>query len=247
MLWNAHRGLHLKIFTRRKCKKPLLTWLFSPDRLSPMTDLNLSSKIYAHRGFWNLKEEQNTMEAFRSAQVNQFAVETDFRDHCGQVVISHDPVESKTGLIALSAYLDLGIKTAVNIKSDGLSDFFDESREILEAHGSWVFDGSIPEMLRYKDKGIKHALRISELEKEVPWTPQVLWVDCFIEDWYIGQRNLIDKFSNLEIVFVSPELHQRDFDNAWDYFEELINEGISNVSICTDFPDKFLERFSNEI
>jgi glycerophosphoryl diester phosphodiesterase len=212
-----------------------------------MNDLNLSSKIYAHRGFWILKEEQNTMEAFCSAQVNQFAVETDFRDHCGQVVVSHDPVESKRGLITLSAYLDLGIKTAVNIKSDGLSDFFDESREVLEAHGSWVFDGSIPEMLRYKDKGIKHALRISELEKEVPWTPQVLWVDCLISDWYINDRSLFDKFPNTEIVFVSPELHGRDFENVWNYFEELVHDGISNVSLCTDYPNQVLERVGNEV
>jgi glycerophosphoryl diester phosphodiesterase len=202
-----------------------------------MSNLDIAAKIYAHRGFWKLKEEQNTLIAFRSAQVNQFAVETDFRDHCGQVVISHDPIESNTGLIALSAYLELGIKTAVNIKSDGLSDFFNESREILEAHGSWVFDGSIPEMLRHKDKGIKHALRISEFEKEVPWTPQVLWVDCFIDDWYVNERSLFNKFPNTEIVFVSPELHGRDFENVWNYFEELVDDGISNVSICTDYPD----------
>jgi hypothetical protein len=185
------------------------------------------------------------MGAFHFAKLNQFAIETDFRDHCGQVVIGHDPIESNSELIALNTYLDLGIKTAINIKSDGLSDIFKQSKEVLEENGSWVFDGSIPEMLKYKNNGFKHALRLSEFETETPWTPQVVWVDCFIEDWYIGQRNLIDKFSDLEIVFVSPELHQRDFYNAWDYFEELINEGISNVSICTDFPDKFLERFSN--
>jgi hypothetical protein len=212
-----------------------------------MSKLNLASRIYAHRGYWKLKEEQNTMGAFRSAQLNHFSVESDFRDHCGQVVVSHNPVEDKTGLMALSTYLDLGINTAINIKSDGLSDAFKESREFLEENGSWVFDGSIPEMLKYKNNGFKHALRLSEFETETPWTPQVVWVDCFIEDWYIGQRNLIDKYSNLEIVFVSPELHLRDYLNAWDYFEELINEGISNVSICTDFPDKFLERFNDEI
>lgn len=181
------------------------------------------------------------------AKTNHFSIETDFRDYLGKVLVSHDPVQSDLGLIDLDTFLDLGVKTALNIKSDGLSNFFESSRRELELSGSWVFDGSIPEMLRYKELGIKHALRISEFEKEIPWTPEVFWIDCFLSDWYINDASWFEKFPNSEIVLVSPELHKRGSQNVWNYFAKLISDGVPNVSICTDLPQQVLEIIKNEV
>lgn len=207
----------------------------------------VASRIYAHRGFWNSKSERNTLKAFESASYNGFSVETDFREHKGRVVISHDLVEENQHPMQLDDYLNLGIKTAVNIKSDGLSGIFDKSRDLIEATESWVFDGSIPEMLIYKKLGIKHALRISEVEQELPWAAPVLWFDCFFSDWYVNRIDLIEKFSNCEIVLVSPEIHSIDFRRAWDYFKNLISIGFLNVSLCTDYPDKIIGEINNEV
>jgi hypothetical protein len=34
---------------------------------------------------------------------------------------------------------------------------------------------------------------------------------------------------------------------AWDYFQKILNSGFSNVSICTDYPDKMLREICNEV
>lgn len=206
-----------------------------------------ASKIYAHRGFWNSKFEQNTLRAFESAFLNGFSVETDFREHHGKVVISHDLISEDNDLLDLDSYSTLSIKTAINIKTDGLSGIFNKSRTFLESTKSWVFDCSIPEMLKYQKLGIKHALRISEIERDLPWISPVIWFDCFIEDWYVEKPHLLEKYSNSEIVLVSPEIHGRDFRNVWDYYGKILSIGFMNVSICTDFPDKIMRDIYNEV
>jgi glycerophosphoryl diester phosphodiesterase len=50
----------------------------------------MKMRIIAHRGFWKMKSEQNTMAAFQRAIENGFGIETDFRYHAGNLVISHD-------------------------------------------------------------------------------------------------------------------------------------------------------------
>ena len=212
-----------------------------------MDKKTLASKIYAHRGFWSSKTEQNTLQAFESALENSFSVETDFREHNGSIVISHDLVEKNYDPLQFNEYSNLGIRTAINIKSDGLSVMFDKSRDFLESIESWIFDCSIPEILKYKELGIKHALRISELEKELPWIAPVIWLDCFISDWYVDRMELLEKFPNCEIVLVSPEIHSRDFRGAWDYFQKILKSSFSNVSICTDYPDKMIREICNEV
>ena len=46
--------------------------------------------ILAHRGVWGSKEEQNSRSAIKHALAGGFGIETDIRDHDGQVVLSHD-------------------------------------------------------------------------------------------------------------------------------------------------------------
>ena len=208
-------------------------------------------EIISHRGYWNNIGEKNLLTAFtRSFNLN-FGTETDLRDLNGEIVISHDIPNNNA--IKLSTFFDIYKKfgnsktLALNIKSDGLSGIFDKSRDLIEATESWVFDGSIPEMLIYKKLGIKHALRISEVEKELPWASPVLWFDCFFSDWYVNRIDLFEKYSNCEIVLVSPEIHSIDFRRAWEYFKNLISIGFLNVSLCTDYPDKIIGEINNEV
>jgi hypothetical protein len=46
---------------------------------------------------------------------------------------------------------------------------------------------------------------------------------------------LIEKFF---VVFVSPEIHGREIERAWDFFHFLHSKGIAKFGICTDHPDK---------
>ena len=47
-------------------------------------------QFISHRGFWLKPEEQNTGIAFTRALKAGFGIETDLRDHQGNIVISHD-------------------------------------------------------------------------------------------------------------------------------------------------------------
>jgi glycerophosphoryl diester phosphodiesterase len=83
-------------------------------------------EIIAHRGYWKIKSEQNTLGAFKRAFDMGFGIETDFRDLCGQLVISHD-LPSNHNYIDAQQFLDLysefrrkDLTLAINIKSDGL-------------------------------------------------------------------------------------------------------------------------------
>ena len=59
--------------------------------------------ILAHRGVWGSKEEQNSRSAIRHALVGSFGIETDIRDHDGQVVLSHDiPLHDDRDLVSYS-------------------------------------------------------------------------------------------------------------------------------------------------
>ena len=46
--------------------------------------------IIAHRGFWRKEKEMNTSIAFSRAISSNYGIETDVRDCCGELVISHD-------------------------------------------------------------------------------------------------------------------------------------------------------------
>ena len=49
------------------------------------------SNILAHRGLWFCEEEKNSSNALFKALDLGFGIETDVRDLCGELIISHDP------------------------------------------------------------------------------------------------------------------------------------------------------------
>ena len=202
----------------------------------------LKSKIYCHRGYWESKDQQNSLHAFAKAAANGFGVETDIRDFQGSIVIAHDSASNSS--LSIEELPKAPTPIALNLKAEGLLELNRKAlEELLTVKGTFVFDGSIPEMLKYKEWGFSHALRLSEHEREIPWKPEFIWLDSFHSDWWI-EIDILRKFSEKHfVIVVSPELHNRQYAQVWDLLREEINGGNLNLGVCTDYPSQFLDLF----
>ena len=193
--------------------------------------------IYAHRGIWENATHQNSPKAFELARNQGFGVETDFRSINLELAFSHDPMHWDKPVMAKNVNFQ-GVAVALNIKEDGLADLFTEFLQVNANSYSFIFDGSIPEMLKIREAGLPHALRLSEYETELPWKTDFLWVDGFNSEWWIDSPSVGKLLSSHFLVFVSPELHGRSHQKAWSYFENLTKNGVNKFGVCTDFPEK---------
>lgn len=201
---------------------------------------NLKKRIYCHRGYWTSVDNQNSLEAFVKAATHGFGIETDIRDHLKTIAISHDPITST--VLQIDTLPGVGVPIALNLKSDGLLSLGSPHlQDLLSVYGTFVFDGSIPEMLRYRNAGLSHALRMSEYERDLSWRSPFVWLDAFHSDWWIETDLLKELSEEHFVVVVSPELHKREYRFAWEaVLSEMLNTN-ENIGICTDNPDKFLE------
>jgi len=199
-------------------------------------------KILSHRGDWKNETEKNSLDALQSSFENNFGFETDIREYCGDLVISHDIANSSSFkfdelLKSLSVIGNSNQLTmALNIKSDGLIDALLSSLSLTPSIDYFVFDMSIPEMRRYLNSGLKVFTRMSEVEISPIWLNDCsgVWLDSFNEEWFtVGViEDLLAR--NKEVCIVSPELHQREFRDVWQRLKVFKNN--SKVSICTDYP-----------
>jgi hypothetical protein len=197
-------------------------------------------QVLAHRGFWYPKLAGNSLEALQKAASFGFGLETDLRNDSHGVWVAHDAINLNE-MIQASRTLDFGVPVALNIKSDGLSSFgLDYLPQILSTR-SFFFDGSIPQMLDFKRKGIPHALRLSEYEVSLPWTPEFVWLDCFESDWWISDLNIFETFQNPNFVIVSSELHNRNPNFMWDVIYQLDSVIRDRILVCTDRPVDFIQ------
>ena len=197
--------------------------------------------IIAHRGLWLEPSEQNTDGAFQRALDNGFGIETDIRDCCGEVVISHDLPASNC--MGLDCFLDMcslkpDLMLALNVKADGLQNKI-LSSDVRNPH--FFFDMSVPDMLGYKQRGLKLYTRYSDIEPVPSLYNECdgVWLDSFHDE----QLNIpaLMKFldEGKHVVLVSPELHKRSEKKYWQDLKTLLinNPQYSDrVSICTDFP-----------
>lgn len=198
-----------------------------------------SDWIFAHRGLWAGISDQNSRLAISNAFGADFAIETDFRDVFGDMVISHDPPVSNEVLRFDRQWSHSRI--AYNLKSDGLSGHFRDLIPKMVETRSFAFDGSLPEMLRFRNLGIPHALRLSEYEKDLPWEAPFVWVDGFVGEWWMRDPIILSLLQKKHLVFVSPELHGRQYGRAFNWFLELRSSGYLNFSVCTDKPFELRE------
>lgn len=201
-------------------------------------------KFLAHRGLWNERKNQNTIESFKKAFENNFGIETDLREFEGSICISHDiPQGEEPLLMQLIELMDetINIKhlpVALNIKSDGLIDQIKDNLKEIHKYDTFFFDMSVPDLRLYKDKGLPYYTRMSEVEIQPAWLENALgvWLDQFNSTWFDDKeiQDLLEK--NKRICFVSSELHSRDPVPLWNLIKKFSKN--SNISLCTDYPDK---------
>lgn len=204
------------------------------------------SRILCHRGLWDDPTDGNSTNAILQAISEGYGVEFDVRDHLGHVVVAHDPPIQDFFYTKLPSLLEdlskIGLPSnlAINVKSDGLEPLMPQ---IDIPH--FFFDMSLPDHIAYQKANRRVAIRVSEHEplssSDVFTHKEILWIDAFTSDWYLKEdifRSLMNKRATK--IFVSPELHGRDFENLWKALRPRFLER-EDLMICTDYPRVFLE------
>ena len=198
-------------------------------------------QIIAHRGFWETAEEKNSLTALRRAIECGFGFETDFRDYGGRLLISHNPPvgDELSADELFRIYADSGSREtlALNIKADGLQDMMLNMLRQYGVENYFLFDMSICDTIPYIERKMKIASRSSEFEPYLPFykDSEVVWVDYFD-----GRTNIIEKLrkyiaDDKKPCIVSPELHGLSYEPMWQMLKE---NGLTNIMLCTDVPDK---------
>ncbi|WP_426110391.1 hypothetical protein [Massilia sp. PWRC2] len=205
-------------------------------------------EILSHRGYWREAAEKNTVRAFERSFSLGYGTETDVRDACGQLVISHDP--PRGGELTLAQLLAMtGDKQpllAINIKADGLASAVAAE---MRRHGytNWfVFDMSIPDTRAQLSEGNPTYVRMSEIESAPPFMDCAtgVWLDAFESDgWRIAALSQLLTRAT-KVCLVSPELHRRDHLPFWQQLKESGLYLSGNVCLCTDLPEHATEFFS---
>lgn len=205
-----------------------------------------TGQIIAHRGLWKQTSnphEPNSLEALSAALGLGFGVEFDIRDYQQKLVISHDPPQGNSPLLSELAKVDIsgsGVM-AVNIKSDGLLKL--DLEEMMNSISSdfFFFDMSAPERFQYEQEDLRTAYRLSEFEREIQSKGDVVWVDSFVHEWYVGEMVMFERLANYheKVVVVSPELHGRKHERAWGFLLNCM-ERHRNIYICTDYPQQYM-------
>ena len=208
-------------------------------------------QVLAHRGVWDGQCAPNSEGALRKGLDLGLGIETDLRDRDLTVVISHDPPCRNEGLELdqLSALISQSAATgaliALNVKSDGLAPLVIEMVKAHHDQPIFLFDMSVPELVRYVALGLPVAVRSSEYERDAIsfagrlGVPLRAWVDGLAEDWYLMDAEIPRLLESGALTLVSPEIHGRDPREAWDWLYECHMSGY-DVSICTDRALEFL-------
>jgi glycerophosphoryl diester phosphodiesterase len=209
-------------------------------------------ELLAHRGFWLRQDEKNSETAFRRALELGFGIETDLRDHDGEIVISHDA--PRAGAMSLTAFLDLCAEypatgaLALNIKADGLAEAL---AGVSIPRAVFYFDMSVPDSLGFLRRALPVYTRSSDVEPESPLDAraQGRWLDRLESGWTSAAE--VTRFieAGVSIAVVSPELHGREHLQAWEAWRPAFRAAAQagdtgpRVSLCTDFPTEAAEFF----
>ncbi|SEQ35826.1 hypothetical protein SAMN05216522_102271 [Rosenbergiella nectarea] len=205
----------------------------------------------SHRGYWLNPSEKNSIAAFKRSFSQGFGTETDIRDYCGELVISHD-IPSKES-ISFEKFLNLFISydhrlpLALNIKADGLAKDINEFLKFYKIDNYFCFDMSIPDTLHYLEKDMNVFMRRSEYEadNELFFYAKGIWLDSFHANSLDNEN--VAKYLELgkKVCIVSPELHRRDESEMWKEIKALPSEYYSSdqLLLCTDKIEKVVEYF----
>lgn len=208
-------------------------------------------KILSHRGLWHSPDERNKREAFERSFSLGFGTETDLRDICGKIVISHDmPQGNELTFEEMLEIMDgRNLPLALNIKADGQAD---EIQRILRKYNHtnyFTFDMSIPDMVVQMDRGVTVFTGQSDIMPNPVLLEKAagVWLDSFYSEWFTEQtvQHLLDE--GKKVCIVSADLHKRDVAEQWQKikgFHGLQNE---NLMLCTDRPEDAANFFGVKI
>ena len=196
-------------------------------------------EILSHRGYWVDSAERNTAAAFERSFDLSYGTETDVRDLLQQLVISHDPAAEDSMPFAdmLALVGSRALPLALNVKADGLAHSMREALDFAGVETAFVFDMAVPDMRSYFSAGIPVFTRMSEVEGEAVWLDRAagVWLDAFEYLWYDREVLLRLLDADKRVCVVSPELHGRDYQPAWDLLAEFASS--PNLMLCTDKPE----------
>jgi hypothetical protein len=201
--------------------------------------------ILAHRGWWRDPADKNSRAAILRAFDAGYGVETDVRDHNGDLVLAHDP-PSGAGLTPFEWVIESFAKAgqpgalAINVKADGLHRPLADMLAQYSIANAFVFDMAVPDALGYLRLGVPAFTRHSEIEPVPAFygRAQGVWIDCFESDWVNGAVITAHVAAGKKVALVSPELHGRPNESVWEVWRAVSEP----YMICTDFPDLWCNR-----
>jgi hypothetical protein len=207
-------------------------------------------RIISHRGLWQTHAERNTRAAFSRSFDAGFGTETDLRDICGNIVISHDmPHGGEISFEELLILMDgRNLPLALNIKADGMAKGIKNILERYRHTNYFTFDMSLPELVFQLRQDLPVYAGISDIMPLAPLADgiQGVWLDCFNSDWYSSDK--IDELVSayLRVCIVSADLHKRDVERQWDTIRRAENFRKDSLSLCTDRPLEAARFFGKE-
>lgn len=206
--------------------------------------------ILSHRGLWHSLPERNKREAFIESFNAGFGTETDLRDICGKIVISHDmPNGDEITFEEVLQIMDgRNLPLALNIKADGQATVILELLKKYNHTNYFTFDMSVPDMIVQ----IENGLDVFTGQSDVIPQPILLnkcrgvWLDAFNSDWYDSER--LDEIVNAagRVCIVSADLHKRDTEYQWEQIKKSQSFNNDNLMLCTDKPLAAKEYFYGE-
>lgn len=207
-------------------------------------------QILSHRGFWLKPEEKNKRDAFIRSFDAGMGTETDLRDICGKIVISHDM--PKGDEISFEEVLQLmngrNLPLALNIKADGQAEAIKALLKKYNHTNYFCFDMSIPDMVVQIKSGLNVFGGKSDILAQIVLFDEVsgIWLDSFYSDWFSASD--IDELINQgkKVCIVSADLHQRDTKKQWDIIKSCSSFENDTLLLCTDYPLKAKEFFHDK-
>lgn len=209
--------------------------------------------ILAHRGCWNTKVRNNSPQALRSALESGFGFESDLRDYCGELVISHNIASASCQNVEevfrwLEEFNDQYC-FAINIKADGMKEMLAESLKRHHIKNYFTFDMSVPQMVEFQQQGLVYFTRQSEIELVPVMYENAagVWIDGFWGNDWITQKLLEKHISyGKTVCIVSPDLHRRPHLDFWARLYQFeIN--FDKVMLCTDYPFEAANIFEGKL
>lgn len=204
-------------------------------------------QILSHRGYWLNLDERNKREAFIRSFDEGMGTETDLRDICGKIVISHDmPLGNEISFEEVLQIMDgRNLPLALNIKADGQGEKIKELLEKYNHTNYFTFDMSIPDMVVQFNNNLNVFTGQSDILAQAVLLDKAkgIWLDSFYSDWFssVDIDGIIS--TGKKVCIVSADLHKRDTTKQWEIIKQCKSVNDDNLLLCTDKPIEAKEYF----